>query len=616
MNTTLWYEAPASSFCDALPVGNGSLGAVVYGGVPEECMSLNLDTLWSGTGRRMEQKIAKHVLEDVKEQCAQEHYFEAQNLIERKMLGQYNESYMPLGSFRYHYCGIENVENYRRELDLEEAVVRTEFTCAGRQYQSEVFVSNPDHAMVVHLVSETKMKIDFWLESKLQTISTIQRENSQMISGNAPSHVDPNYVESENPIVYMHQELGMPFCCQMHVDTVDGDVSCVDGKIQVRDAREIRILITAADGYRKGSYDMDPSIEHCFASCEQYMNRVKSRTYQQIRSTHRKDYQALFERSRFQLETEGREEIPLNQRLKRIKRGETDLGLYCLYYHFNRYLLISSSRPGSQPANLQGIWSESTRPVWSSNWTININTEMNYWPAGICNLSECFEPLLCMLEEMSEAGKETAKNYFHCRGWVANHNVDIWRQTEPVAGLAKYAYWPMGGVWLSAQIFDYYKYTGNRNLLKNRIYPVMSGAARFCLDWLEEGEDGKYRTPLSTSPENTFLDEAGRECAVSAGSTMDLALIKELFQNLSLAAEVLEIQDDIVEEVRKVWIKLPEYQIGQYGQIQEWEKDFPEQDPGHRHFSGVVGFHPGTTINPYDTPELLEGVRRFIERWR
>ena len=614
MNTTLWYEAPASSFCDALPVGNGSLGAVVYGGVPEECMSLNLDTLWSGTGRRMEQKIAKHVLEDVKEQCAQEHYFEAQNLIERKMLGQYNESYMPLGSFRYHYCGIENVENYRRELDLEEAVVRTEFTCAGRQYQSEVFVSNPDHAMVVHLVSETKMKIDFWLESKLQTISTIQRENSQMISGNAPSHVDPNYVESENPIVYMHQELGMPFCCQMHVDTVDGDVSCVDGKIQVRDAREIRILITAADGYRKGSYDMDPSIEHCFASCEQYMNRVKSRTYQQIRSTHRKDYQALFERSRFQLETEGREEIPLNQRLKRIKRGETDLGLYCLYYHFNRYLLISSSRPGSQPANLQGIWSESTRPVWSSNWTININTEMNYWPAGICNLSECFEPLLCMLEEMSEAGKETAKNYFHCRGWVANHNVDIWRQTEPVAGLAKYAYWPMGGVWLSAQIFDYYKYTGNRNLLKNRIYPVMSGAARFCLDWLEEGEDGKYRTPLSTSPENTFLDEAGRECAVSAGSTMDLALIKELFQNLSLAAEVLEIQDDIVEEVRKVWIKLPEYQIGQYGQIQEWEKDFPEQDPGHRHFSGVVGFHPGTTINPYDTPELLEGVRRFIER--
>ena len=614
MNTTLWYEAPASSFCDALPVGNGSLGAVVYGGVPEECMSLNLDTLWSGTGRRMEQKIAKHVLEDVKKQCAQEHYFEAQNLIERKMLGQYNESYMPLGSFRYHYYGIENVENYRRELDLEEAVVRTEFTCAGRQYQSEVFVSNPDHAMVVHLVSETKMKIDFWLESKLQTISTIQRENSQMISGNAPSHVDPNYVESENPIVYMHQELGMPFCCQMHVDTVDGDVSCVDGKIQVRDAREIRILITAADGYRKGSYDMDPSIEHCFASCEQYMNRVKSRTYQQIRSTHRKDYQALFERSRFQLETEGREEIPLNQRLKRIKRGETDLGLYCLYYHFNRYLLISSSRPGSQPANLQGIWSESTRPVWSSNWTININTEMNYWPAGICNLSECFEPLLCMLEEMSEAGKETAKNYFHCRGWVANHNVDIWRQTEPVAGLAKYAYWPMGGVWLSAQIFDYYKYTGNRNLLKNRIYPVMSGAARFCLDWLEEGEDGKYRTPLSTSPENTFLDEAGRECAVSAGSTMDLALIKELFQNLSLAAEVLEIQDDIVEEVRKVWIKLPEYQIGQYGQIQEWEKDFPEQDPGHRHFSGVVGFHPGTTINPYDTPELVEGVRRFIER--
>ncbi len=188
-------------FCDALPVGNGSLGAVVYGGVPEECMSLNLDTLWSGTGRRMEQKIAKHVLEDVKKQCAQEHYFEAQNLIERKMLGQYNESYMPLGSFRYHYYGIENVENYRRELDLEEAVVRTEFTCAGRQYQSEVFVSNPASCDgSASGIRNKKMKIDFWLESKLQTISTIQRENSQMISGNAPSHVDPNYVESENQL--------------------------------------------------------------------------------------------------------------------------------------------------------------------------------------------------------------------------------------------------------------------------------------------------------------------------------------------------------------------------------------------------------------------------------
>ncbi len=615
MNTKLWYDAPASSFCEGLPVGNGSLGGIVYGGIPEGFMTLNLDTLWSGTGRRQEKKINKRVLDDAKKLCMSGEYFEAQNVIEGKMLGQYNESYMPLGMFRYRYNDIEKYEKYRRELDLEKGIVKTEFVYKNTCYDSEVFSSYPDKAIVMKFSceSEAKMCMEFWLESKLQFLAAVRKENGLVIFGNAPGHVDPNYVESSNPIVYQYKNPGMPFCCSMHIDAKDGEVSCVNGKIRVHGAKEIRVILTAADGYCTGTYKIDASVDRCLDSCEQMMEKVRGKTYEELMEAHVKDYSSLFNKSMLYLEGE-KIELPLNERLKRFKDGNPDPELYCLYYHYNRYLLISSSRKGTQPANLQGIWSESIRPVWSSNWTININTEMNYWPAGICNLTECFDPLLCMLEEMSEAGKETAKNYYHCRGWAANHNVDIWRHTEPVSGLAKYAYWPMGGVWLSAQIFDYYKYTGNKELLRNRIYPVMAGSARFCLDWMERGEDGKYRTPLSTSPENTFKDDCGRECAVSAGSTMDLALIKELFKNVCYASELLGIQDEIVEEIKEVYVKIPDYQIGKYGQIQEWKEDFTEEDPGHRHFSALAGFHPGTTINKYDTPELIEGVKSFIER--
>ncbi len=615
METKLWYDVPAASFSEAMPIGNGSLGAMIYGRVPEEYITLNLDTLWSGTGRRKEKQIDKTALKNAKQLCMSGKYQEAQILIEEKLLGQYNESYMPLGILKYQYCEIEEFTSYRRELDLEQAIVSTEFIHNGRNFRSEIFASYPNHAIILHLFCDTSkaLNIVFELQSQLKSTLMADDENKITLIGNAPTHVEPNYVKSDNPIVYECDNPGMPFCCSIDINLKDGTIRQDDGKIFVENATEIFAFFAAADGYQSDTSRIDFSIDHCIEKVNNVFSEMKKRTYRELFDRHLEDYSKLFQKSTLCL-CEKTNTKTTKQRLEELKKGTVDFGLYCLYYHYNRYLLISSSRKGTQPSNLQGIWSDSLRPVWSSNWTININTEMNYWPAGICNLTECFEPLLCMLEQISNAGEETAINYFDCRGWVANHNVDLWRHTEPVSGMAKYAFWPMGGIWLCVQIFDYFKYTADKELLAKRIYPIMQGAITFSLDWLEKGKDGRYHTPISTSPENTFQDRDGQECAISYSSTMDVSLLKELFKNYIHASNILGIEDDLLKNVKKIALLLPDFQVGRNGQIQEWIEDFKEVDPAHRHFSALVGFYPGTIINTYDTPELMNGVKTFLQR--
>ena len=335
------------------------------------------------------------------------------------------------------------------------------------------------------------------------------------------------------------------------------------------------------------------------------------KTYDELEKEHIADYQSVYKN--VSLELDGKEnDLPTDERLRRVQNGKQDLGLSCLFFHYNRYLMIASSRKGTQPANLQGIWSESIRPVWSSNWTTNINTEMNYWLNGSCNLIESFEPFVDFVEELSHAGEETAKKQCHCSGWTANHNVDIWRQTGPVDGEPKYAYWPMGGVWLCSQSYEYFRYSEDLKTLKNKIYPSLRGSVLFCLDWMQQREDGLYYTAPSTSPENTFEDDEGHSCGVSYMTTMDLAIIKELFANYLAAADVLGIEEDLIELVKERSKLLPGYQIGKTGMIQEWIKDFEKSDVGHRHFSPVFGFHPGHSIKKTDT-ELVQACQNFIE---
>ncbi len=615
MSKKLWYTKPANSFTEALPLGNGSMGAVVYGDLPQEHISLNYDTFWSGVGRREEKEVPKEYLDHVRHLLFSSQYYEAQQFIEQNMLGKYNESYMPLGDLYYKFTDVNQWTDYKRILDLETATVTSEFQANGSRYFIEMFASYPEKALVLKIKTTSlyAINIDLSLKSKVKYITEYDSDGKIIMKGNAPSHVDPNYVVSDTPIIYDENNMGMPFACCCKVEATDGEISADTSKLHISNASEVVFYIFMENGYRGVKTQIDPDVNKCVQKCLKCFDRINFKSYEQLREEHITDYQSIFLKTELNL-AEDREDMPTNIRLDNFRAGIDDNGLYSLFFDYNRYLMISSSRKGSQPANLQGVWNESIRPVWSSNWTININTQMNYWPTCPCNMTECYEPLISMLEEMSITGQETACKQFHCKGWAANHNIDLWRHTEPVAGDAKYAYWPMGGVWLSAQIYDYYEYTLDEMCLRNRIYPIMRGAVQFCLDWLVKGKDGRYHTAPSTSPENTFLDEKERECGVSYSSTMDLSIMKQLFKNFKSANKVLGINDTLVSQLEKCEILLPDFQIDKDGRLQEWIKAFKEADCGHRHFSPVFPFHPGGIFEDNNL-RMIEACKKLIE-WR
>lgn len=613
MNKTLKYISPAKSFTEALPLGNGSLGAMVYGGVPEEKITLNYDTFWSGTGHREEKEVSTDTLEYARKLLFEEKFWEAEQYMKENMLGFYNESYMPLGILNYEFEKIEEPQEYVRSLDLEKAVLTSEFKFHGTVYTTRMFISNPAKALVIRITSNgpDKLSLRVELDSKVEHLAKTENNNCLLISGNAPSNVQPNYVECDHPIVYEEKNPGMAFCCYLQAVHIGGSATVSSDSLSIKDADEIVFYLTAADGYKGYDQKIETNPEACEKNCRDQIRILKSKTYDELEKEHIADYQSVYKN--VSLELDGTENnLPTDERLRRVQNGKQDLGLSCLFFHYNRYLMIASSRKGTQPANLQGIWSESIRPVWSSNWTTNINTEMNYWLNGPCNLIESFEPFVDFVEELSHAGEETAKKQCHCSGWTANHNVDIWRQTGPVDGEPKYAYWPMGGVWLCSQSYEYFRYSEDLKTLKNKIYPSLRGSVLFCLDWMQQREDGLYYTAPSTSPENTFEDDEGHSCGVSYMTTMDLAIIKELFANYLAAADVLGIEEDLIKLVKERSKLLPGYQIGKTGMIQEWIKDFEKSDVGHRHFSPVFGFHPGHSIKKTDT-ELVQACQNFIE---
>ncbi|MDN5277607.1 MAG: alpha-L-fucosidase 2 [Clostridiales bacterium] len=630
----LWYRQPAREWVEALPLGNGRLGGMIFGGVLKERIQLNEDTLWSGYPRDTNNYDAINHLERVRQLIFDGRYVEAQKIIEGKMLGPWNESYQPMADLYIIFEHEDEVLDYRRELDLHTALARVEYRVGGVTYIREAFISAVDQVLVVRLSASQPGRIT--LHAMLDTVHphSIARGSSHcmVLHGRAPSHVEPSYVSSDNPVIY-EEGKGMEFECRMAIitdgvifegrsfkadneDTADcesGANACEDN-IKVEKATEVIIILSAATSFN--GYDKDPAIEgrDCSEVCERVLSAALQKSYRELLEDHVRDYQAIFKRVGLYLGTSEAVKLPTDERLMALQAGADDPQLAALYFQYGRYLLISSSRPGTQPANLQGIWNQEVRPPWSSNWTVNINTQMNYWPAEVCNMAECHEPLFDMIDELRVNGRKTAQVHYGCRGWTTHHNVDLWRTTTPAGGSASWAFWPMAGAWLCRHLWEHYEFSQDEEFLASRAYPAMKEAALFCLDWLVEDRDGNLVTCPSTSPENVFITPEGERCAVSMASTMDMSIIWELFTHCIEASRILNIDGDFRQQLEQARERLYKPRIGRFGQLQEWFADFDEYEPGHRHVSHLYGLYPGHQFTLQNEPRLVEACRESLER--
>lgn len=619
----LQYNQPAVEWTEALPIGNGTLGAMVFGRIDSELIQLNEATLWSGG------PVQKNVNPDafknlalIREALTNED-FEKAYALTKNMQGAYSESFMPLGNLilTQDFDG-QKAASYNRNLDLQTGLASTSFNINGVNYKREIFASAPAQCIVIKLSADQLKKLSVTIDasSLLRNQKTVQNQ-SVVLKGKAPSHVDPNYIDyNKEPIVYEDAFgcRGMRFELIIKPVIKDGVMNSDGNKLVIKNASEILLFVSAAtsfNGFDKCP-DSEGKDEHKFA--ENPIKKAVTKKYDNLLKDHVADFQHFFNRVSLKLnekETD-KSSLPTDTRLEQYAKGEKDTGLEALFFQFGRYLLISCSRTHNVPANLQGIWNNKLRAPWSSNYTTNINLQMNYWPVESGSLSELFFPLDEFIKNVSVTGTETAKSYYHANGWVLHHNSDIWAMTNPVGDFGKgdpmWANWYMGANWLSRHLWEHYEYTGDKEYLK-KVYPIIKGAAEFSLDWLQKNKDGYLVTMPSTSPENKYFYDGKKQGTVTTASTMDIGIIKDLFENTIEASKVLGTDLEFRQKVNKASDQLLPFQIGNKGQLLEWYKDFEEEDPHHRHTSHLYALHPANLIAPLKTPDLAAAAKKTLE---
>lgn len=619
----MYYRQPSGTWTDALPIGNGRLGAMVFGGISEERLALNEDTLWSGYPRQTNLLGAAEHWRRAKELVMEGETAEAQRLIEQKWQSEWSQAYMPMGDLRISMIHETETTDYMRSLDLSTAISTVSYKEGNVNFLREYLASAPDNGIVMKLVADKAGAITFtaWIETKLKSeISFSENGSSILWQGECPGIAVPVYVEveAEERIKYSEkpEERGIRFQTILSIETVGGSVSHNEGKLFVVGADSAVIRITSAssfNGYNKNPFT--DGKEYLQASMDM-MEQLNKRSFEEVKADHIKDYQSLYNRISFTLEEDEPVELPTDDRLFSFADHGVDKGLYLLLFNFGRYLLISSSRKGSQPTNLQGIWNDSISPPWSSNYTININTEMNYWPVLPCNLPELQEPLNKMVSELAQKGRETAKIHYGSEGFVSHHNTDIWRMTNPVGksrdpGSAVYACWAGSSGWLARHLYEYYEYTLDETFLREQAYPVMREAMRFYLDELVEDVDGGLIFCPATSPENTYYLDAKRT-ALSKSATMMTGIIIDLLQNMREAVKVLGIEDDVCDTASQLAPRLKAFSVGTRGQLVEWYDEYEEAEPLHRHVSHLYSLYPARVINE-KTPALFNACKKTLE---
>ncbi|MDQ6528806.1 glycoside hydrolase family 95 protein [Flavobacterium sp. LHD-85] len=615
--SVLWYKQPAEFFEESLVLGNGKMGATVFGGANSDKIYLNDITLWSGepVNANMSPEAYKNI-PAIREALQKENYKLAEEL-NKKVQGKNSESYAPLGTLEINNSEKGKAVNYHRELDLSNAISKVSYEMAGIKYTREYFVSAPDKVMIIKLTADQKGALNFDINLKSLLKSNVEvRNNILVLTGSAPIHENAGY---NVPQKYLSlKERGTRFTGLVQIKKTDGTVTSSRETLTLKDATEATIFVSVATSFN--GFDKNPASEGLddVAIAAQNLTKAYATPFDKLKENHIADYQKFFNRVNLDLGKTTAPDLPTDERLLRYADGKEDKNLEILYFNFGRYLLISSSRTLGVPANLQGLWNPYVNPPWSSNYTMNINLEENYWLAENTNLSEMHSSLLSFIKNLSVTGKVTAKTFYGVdKGWAAAHNSDIWAMTNPVGQFGKedpmWACWPMAQAWLSTHIWEHYIFTQDLGYLKKEGYPLMKGAAEFCLGWLVTDKDGNLITSPSTSPENQYKLADGFVGATLYGGTADLAMIRECFDKTIKASKVLNTDADFRKKLETALSKLHPYQIGKKGNLQEWYFDWEDNEPKHRHQSHLFGLFPGDHITPLKTPDLAEASKKTLE---
>lgn len=589
----LWYSKPAQQWVEALPIGNGRIAAMVFGDPHKEKLQLNEATFWSGGPSRNDNPDGPKVLDSIRYYLFKGNYKKAQILADKGLTAKtlHGSAFQNIGDFTLDFHNLDDIKDYYRELDIEKALTTTTFISGGVHFKREVFASIPDNIMVVKLSADKKNALNFTANFDSELKKNTQADGVTLQMNGLSSILDG--VQGR-----------VKFNAVAKFITKGGNISISGKSISVNNADEVTILISIATNFTDyKTLNTDEVLKS-----RKYISEAEHKNFKTLFKNHLKTYQNYFKRVDIDLGTSEAAKNPTDIRVKNFASGY-DPELISLYYQFGRYLLISSSQPGGQPANLQGIWNNSNKPAWDSKYTININTEMNYWPAEKTNLSEMHEPLIQMVRDLSNTGKETAKVMYNSRGWVAHHNTDIWRITG-VVDFANAGMWPMGGAWLSQHLWEKYLYNGDKNYLKS-VYPVLKSATEFYEDFLIEEPTHQWLVVSpSMSPEN--IPQGHQGSALAAGNTMDNQLMFDLFTKTKKAAEILNLDSEKIPVWSSIISRLPPMKIGKYGQLQEWMEDLDNPEDNHRHVSHLYGLFPSNQINPFTAPELTDASRTVL----
>lgn len=607
----LWYKAPVREWTEALPVGNGRIGAMIYGKYDQEHIQLNEESIWGGSQINNNNPRAKENLGVIQQSLFRGEYEKAWKMTDQFLLGTPPEirSYQPLGDLKIDYAGKSKPDHYKRSLNLHNGVARTAYTIAGNNIVQELFVSAPQDVMVLRIQSDQPINTQLTLSRQRDTDHYRNKNGIAFFEGQVN---DPDLPKKGPGGKHMR------FAAAMKILSSDGQCSPVttDSTVgyKVSGARQLTLVITGHTDYNINKLNYDRTIDPLLL-CTNLLNQASAVSYEKLRAMHERDHRAMFDRVKFALGSETDGGMATDERLEKVKAGAFDPGLVALYYQYGRYLLMGSSRkPGRLPANLQGIWNKEYTAKWNSDFHTNINLQMNYWPAESGNLPETSEVLAGFMKKLMVPGAVTAREMYGAKGWTLHHLTDVYGRTGVADGA--WGFSPMAGPWMTFPVFEHYKFTKDLNYLKNTAYPMTKGAVQFVLDFLIPSPEGFLVTNPSHSPENPFFIPGSSpkvKTYLSYGTTFDSHIINGLFDNFLQAANELNLDRDLVLKVKKLRKKLPPVKVAPNGTIQEWIHDYEEAEPGHRHISHLLGLYPLGLINPSDTT-LFHAANRTIQR--